>query len=545
MKNVVILGAGTGGTIVAAKLARQLPAGWQVSLVDQDDDHVYQPGLLFVPFGQVDPAQLVRPRRTVAPAGVALRLEGVSRVDPVAKQVVLGSGALLGYDVLVVATGSRIVPEAVPGLAQMGWQTSAFDFYTLEGAKRLARRLDHFQRGRLLVHVAELPIKCPVAPLEFAFLADAFFAERGLRGAVDLSFVTPLDGAFTKPRASAVLGDMLGQRKIKVETDFVVEGVDGERRVMRAFDGRELDYDVLVTIPPHAGAEVVSASGMGDEGGWLPTDKHTLQSRDWPSVFALGDCTDVPTSKAGAVAHYQSEVLVANVLRFIAEKPLAPEADGHATCFVETGHGKAMLVDFNYDTEPLPGVFPFAGIGPFSLLAESPTNHWGKVAFEWLYWNVLMRGVDVPLPHRMSMAGKEEAPLPVPSGPTARERGPSRLDRVRAAKRAAAGGAAPVVGGDTPAVPLGPEGFLVDASDWTETLALATAASLGVELSAAHWSVVNAARSEFLGRRVSPNIRRLTLVAGVSTRELYDLFPRAPGKTVAKIAGIPKPVGCI
>jgi len=513
VKNVVILGAGTGGSIVAARLARRLPQGWHVTLVDRDDAHVYQPGLLFLPFGKTDPASLVRPRRPLAPPGVTLRIEPVERVEPVHHRIIFGDGEVLGYDVLVVATGSRILPGRVEGLAGEGWHDTAFDFYTLEGATALAQKLDRLESGRLVVHVAELPIKCPVAPLEFAFLADAFLQERGRREAVDIVYATPLDGAFTKPRASAVLGGMMDARRIKVETDFVVESVDGGRRAMRSFDGRELDYDVLVTVPPHGGAELVTASEMGDESGWLPTDRHTLRSRDWPSVFALGDCTDVPTSKAGAVAHYQSEVLVANVLAFIADRPPVEASDGHATCFVETGHGKAMLIDFNYDTEPLPGVFPYAGVGPFTLLGESSTNHWGKVAFEWLYWNVLLRGTDIPLPHRMSMAGKESAPPPAPPrAAVPAHRGPSRLERIRAARAGKVAGAAP-----EPAA----------------------------ELSPAQQRVIDAARAEFQSRGVSPNIRRLTVVARVSTRELYDLFPRAPARTVAQLAGIPRPVGCL
>ncbi len=512
MKNVVILGAGTGGSIVAAKLARQLPQGWHVTLVDRDDAHVYQPGLLFVPFGKAEPQSLVRARRPLAPPGVTLRIEPVERVEPLHHRIVFGDGQVLGYDVLVLATGSRILPENVTGLTGEGWLRSAFDFYTMEGATALAERLDRLESGRLLVHVAEMPIKCPVAPLEFAFLADAFLQERGRRDAVEIVYATPLDGAFTKPRASAVLGGMMDARRIKVETDFVVDQVDGERRVMRAFDGRELDYDVLVTVPPHGGAELVTASEMGDESGWFPVNKHSLQSREWPAVFALGDCTDAPTSKAGAVAHYQGEVLVANVLAFIADKPLVELSDGHATCFVETGHGKAMLIDFNYDTEPLPGVFPYAGVGPFTLLGESTTNHWGKIAFEWLYWNVLLKGTEIPLHHRMSMAGKEHAAPsaerkvanPVP-------RGPSRLERIRAAKAGKVAEAPPV----------------------------------SAALSPAQQAVVDAARGEFQSRGVSPNIRRLTIVAGLSTRELYTLFPRAPAKTVAQLAGIPKPVGCI
>jgi sulfide:quinone oxidoreductase len=260
-----------------------------------------------------------------------------------------------------------------------------------------------------VVNVAEMPIKCPVAPLEFLFLAEAFFTERGLRDKVEIVYTTPLEGAFTKPVASAHLGGMLAERGIGVVGDFAIAEVDGQRRVVKAYDGREEPYDLLVTIPIHGGAQVITDSKLGDLGGWMPTDKHTLAARGLDRVFVIGDATDLPASKAGAVAHFQSDVLVDNLLRAIAGRPLVPEFDGHANCFIETGHGKAMLIDFNYTTEPLPGKFPLPGLGPFTLLGESEVNHWGKLAFKWIYWNLLLAGKELPLDHRMLLAGKQVA----------------------------------------------------------------------------------------------------------------------------------------
>ena len=199
---------------------------------------------------------------------------------------------------------------------------------------------------------------------------------------------------------------MLAQRRIQVLGDFSASEVDGERRTLKAYDGRETNYDLLVTVPAHGGSELISRSQMGDASGWLPVDKHTLQSPTLDHVFALGDATDAPASKAGAVAHFQSEVLFDNILRFIGGRPLEPSFDGHANCFIETGYGKAMLIDFNYETEPLPGRYPLPGVGPFTLLEESATNHWGKLAFRWVYWNVLLEGKELPLDHRMLLAGK-------------------------------------------------------------------------------------------------------------------------------------------
>jgi sulfide:quinone oxidoreductase len=407
MKRVAILGAGTGGTMMANKLVRALPDdGWRVTVIDRDDVHVYQPGLLFLPFGQYRPDEIVKRRKNLLDPRVELKLAEIDRVDPASSRVYFVGGEHLTYDVLIVATGSRILPEQTPGLTDAGWKKTAFDFYTLEGALALRHALERFEGGRVVLDVAEMPIKCPVAPLEFVFLADAYFTQRGIRDKVEIAFVTPLEGAFTKPRASAALGDMLSRRGIKVIGDFSASEVDGSKRVLKSYDGRETNYDLLVTVPLHSGSEVIARSQMADAGGWFPVDKHTLQSPTFQNVFALGDGTNLPTSKAGAVAHFQSEVLFDNVMRFIGGQPLDPAFDGHANCFIETGFGKAMLIDFNYETEPLPGHFPLPGIGPFALLAENEANHWGKLAFKWIYWNVLLEGRELPLDHRMLLAGK-------------------------------------------------------------------------------------------------------------------------------------------
>jgi sulfide:quinone oxidoreductase len=258
------------------------------------------------------------------------------------------------------------------------------------------------------LNVAEMPIKCPVAPLEFLFLADAYFTQRGLRDKVEIVYATPLEGAFTKPVASRHLGDMLARRNINVVGDFGASEVVAGRR-LKAYDGRELDYDLLVSIPAHGGSELITRSELGDASGWIPTHRHTLAVTTTTNTFAIGDATDLPSSKAGAVAHFQSEVLVENLLATIDDRPMTASFDGHANCFIETGYGKAMLIDFNYDTEPLPGKFPLPGIGPFTLLGESAVNHWGKLAFKWLYWNVIVAGKDLPLDSHMLMAGKRAA----------------------------------------------------------------------------------------------------------------------------------------
>jgi sulfide:quinone oxidoreductase len=406
MKELVIAGGGTAGTLMANRMARRLPTGWRVTVVDQDDVHVYQPGLLFVPFGDADPAKLVRPRGRLLEPAVRYVVAGIDRIDPSAKVVALADGQRLAYDLLVIATGARLRPDQTPGLLGPGWGRDATDFYTLDGAVALRDRLAAMEGGRIVVNPVEMPIKCPVAPLEFLLLCDAHLTKRGVRDRFELVLATPLDGAFTRPVSSRVLGGLLERRGIRLEASFATAEVDGERRVVKGYDGRELPYDLLVSVPLHGGAAPVVDSGLGDTLGFVPTDRHTLAARDHADVFVLGDATDLPVSKAGSVAHFQGEVLTENLLRHIAGRPLLPDFDGHANCFIETGHDRAMLIDFNETTEPLPGRFPLPGIGPFALLEESRINHLGKLAFEWVYWNLLVAGRDLPLEHRMSLAGK-------------------------------------------------------------------------------------------------------------------------------------------
>jgi sulfide:quinone oxidoreductase len=284
------------------------------------------------------------------------------------------------------------------------WRKTIFDFYTYDGAMALAKALDAFEGGRVVVHITDMPIKCPVAPLEFTFLADAYFRQRGMRDRVELVYATPLPGAFTKPIASARLGSMLDDRKITVEPDFLVERIDDTTLV--SYDEREIPFDLLVTVPLNMGADYVARSGLGNELNLVPVDRHTMLAKAYDNIFALGDASDIPTSKAGSVAHFAVEVFADNFVEHAAGKPMTGSFDGHANCFIESGDGKALLIDFNYDTEPLPGSYPVPVAGPFRLLEEAAVNHWGKLAFRWMYWNVLLPGRPIPLPAHMSMAGK-------------------------------------------------------------------------------------------------------------------------------------------
>ncbi len=394
---ILILGGGTGGTLVANRLDRLYGDAAQITVVDRDDVHVYQPGLLFVPFGLAEPAEIARPRHAQFRDGVEFRVAEVESVDVGASCVQLADGRRLDYDVLVIATGVVLQPEETDGLTGPEWGRSIHTFYSLEGASALRAALAGFDAGRLVVSVNDMPIKCPVAPLEFCFLADWQLRERGVRERVELTYVTPLDGAFTKPTASARLDELLADRDIRVESEFATGRVDATARRLHSWDEREVRYDLLVTIPVHGGPSYVARSaGLGDDLGFVPADRHTLQSRAAKNIFVIGDAADVPTSKAGSVTHFEGEALVENVQRFLEGDELTGCYDGHANCFIETGFHRALLIDFDYENEPLPGRFPDPHLGPLPLLAESRLNHLAKLVFQPLYWHVLLQGHDTP-----------------------------------------------------------------------------------------------------------------------------------------------------
>ena len=407
---IVVLGAGTGGTLTANRLRRLYSAeAADITVVDQDDRHVYQPGLLFVPFGLTHPEDIVRPRGRQLRAGIDYHRSGVESVDIAANRVTLADGETLDYDVLVIATGAVLLAEETEGLTGPGWMERVFTFYSPEGAAALEAAFAGFDGGRIVVNVVDMPIKCPVAPLEFCFLADWYFTERGIRDQVQLTYVTPLDGAFTKPVSSAKLAGMLAEKGVELVTEFNTGEVDGAGGRLVAYDGREVPFDLAVVVPLHGGAPYVGRSpGLGDELNFVPTDEHTLQSKAAPNVFVIGDAANVPASKAGSVTHFEGETLVENVRRFLAGEPLQPGFDGHANCFIETGFHKALLIDFNYETEPLGGHYP----GPVGLplLKESRLNHLGKLMFQWFYWHSLLPGRDIPgIGAAMPGAGKSPA----------------------------------------------------------------------------------------------------------------------------------------
>jgi sulfide:quinone oxidoreductase len=406
MKKLVILGAGCAGTMVANNLRKKLDRDeWSITIIDKDDKHIYQPGLIFIPFGMYKPEEIVRTRSEFIGKGINFVVDEIVGVDT-ETQVVETTAGKYEYDKIIVCTGVSLAPEEIPGMMD-GWQTKIFDFYTLEGAINLEKKLRSFKSGKMVLNIAEFPYKCPVAPLEFVYLADWFLTERGVRDDIEIQFVTPMTGAFTKPKASAYFTKMMQDKNIKVTADFILAEVDCTNNKLISASGDEIEWDLLVSIPPNVGARyLVNSEVAMDEVGYVKTNNHTLQAENHKNMYVLGDNTTIPTSKAGSVAHFSAEIMVENFMREINGEPVRPDYDGHSNCFIETGYGKASLIDFNYEYEPLPGKFPLPGLGPFSLLGDTKANHWGKMMFKWVYWNKLLTGEELPLEAQMSLAGK-------------------------------------------------------------------------------------------------------------------------------------------
>ncbi len=418
MKNIVILGAGTAGVLTSNLLSRKLDLrNWSITVIDRASIHVYQPGLLFLPFklyGYEAESDVIERIAQPLPQEVKFVAAQVNAIDH-EKRVIETDRGRFDYDFLISALGCRVAPEEIDGLAEVLGTDGVHTFYTLEGALGMQQSIAAMEEGKLVIDICEMPIKCPVAPLEFAFLADYYFRLKGVRERIDISLVTPYTGAFTKPNANRVLSKVADDKGIRVVPNFAASRVDAAGKTLHSFDGRTLDYDLLAVIPPNLGASVLDDSGLGDGAGYLQTDPRTLKARGADRIYGLGDNTNVATSKAGSVAHFEAETVIENLLREIDGKPPLASFDGHANCFVETGHHKAMLLDFNYDIEPLEGSFPLPHTGPFSLLRESYMNHMGKIAFKWVYWNLLLPGrlPNVPLlPSHMSFLGKDVSTAP-------------------------------------------------------------------------------------------------------------------------------------
>jgi sulfide:quinone oxidoreductase len=319
---------------------------WQITIIDRDERHHYQAGYLFIPFGVYGEQDVLKPKKEFIPQDVDFVIDKVVKIDAAQRRVETLKGQY-DYDWLVIATGCDIQPSEINGMLD-GWRKDIFDFYTLEGALALRKHLKYFSSGKVVLNIAEFPYKCPIAPLEFVFMADWFFTVNGVRDKVEIEFVTPLDNVFTKPVAAKTLAVVAAKKNIKVTPYFDLAQVNAGEKTIESHKGQKVAYDLLVAIPPNMGAKALIDSEVSDPVGFVPTDKHTLKASKFDRIYVIGDTTNVPTSKAGSVAHYMAYTLVENLVREIDGHPPLPKFDGHATCFLASGFEKAILLDFNY-----------------------------------------------------------------------------------------------------------------------------------------------------------------------------------------------------
>ncbi len=379
MKKIVVLGGGTGGTLVANLLAKKLKKmDADITLVSASNRHLYQPGWLYVPFGKQDPRKLSRPEASLLRKKVKLIIGKVNQLNTETRQISLEDGQSLEYDYLVIATGSQVSPEDVPGFS-----AGAHHFFNEEAAFKLHAALEEFTGGRIVVGVGGLPYKCPVAPLEFTFLLDEYLTHRKIRDKSEIIYTFPLNRVFTIESVAEVAQPLLEERGIRIETFFNLEEVLPEEKMIRSMEGTELKYDLLIMVPPHRGAKFLQGHPIADEQGWVKTDRTTLEVKGCSNVWAMGDTTDLPISKAGSTAHFEAPViverLVASLLGGIAD-PQEGEYRGHVMCFLETGYGRASMLDFDYTHPP-------------KVAEPSHLVHYEKMAFNKAYWRLVPTGV--------------------------------------------------------------------------------------------------------------------------------------------------------
>lgn len=373
-KRVIILGGGVGGTIVANRLRRKLrDSEADITLVDSTGQHLYQPGLLYVPFRGKNPQKLVRDEARLLSRGIQLIQGSCERISPADRAIHIGDGEKLTYDYLVIATGATLHPEIIPGLTQGGHH-----FYDPPSALRLRDALSSFRGGRMLIGVASYPIRCPPSPLEAAFFLDDMFRRAGVREKVDLEFFTPLDRVFPIKTVADVVTRLLEERGIRCSLEFNLESVDHGKKSIISHTGEVKPYDFLIVIPPHRGSGVIEESGLGDEEGWVPTDEESLRINAWDDVYALGDATDIPICKAGSTAHYQAPVVAENIESEIRGSEPEAKYDGKVVFFFETAFNKAMLAKFDYENPPHPS-------------KPRRIYHWAKAVLNSLYWSTVAK----------------------------------------------------------------------------------------------------------------------------------------------------------
>ncbi|RKD89014.1 NAD(P)/FAD-dependent oxidoreductase [Halopiger aswanensis] len=373
MHRIAIVGGGTGGTVLANRLASELrteieDGEVEVRLITADPNHVYKPTFLYVPFGKKTVDDATRPIEELIDSRVTLTIDEVTDVNTDRNRLSLADRTTsLRYDQLVLATGATLEPEAVPGLAEGGHH-----FYGPDGAEALRDELAEFTEGHLVLSVVGVPHMCPAAPVEFTLMVDDWLRERGRRADVDITYTYPINRAHGLESIADWATDRFEERGIDVETFFNVDEIDPESEVVETVEGTELEYDLFVAIPPHRGSDLVADAGLGDD-GWVDVDRHTLEATATEDVYAIGDAADVPTSKAGSVAHYEAGVVADRIASRARGQTPTATYDGKTVCFLEAGMDEATFIEFEYGEEPY-------------VREPSKPLHWAKLGYNESYW---------------------------------------------------------------------------------------------------------------------------------------------------------------
>jgi len=368
---ILIVGGGTGGTILANNLARRLTSELKsgkvrITMLSASDKHMYQPGLLYMAVGKMMPDELYRDQASLLEPGINFHVDPVEEFMLDNNQVKTKSGKVHNYDVMVIATGSRMFPEGIPGMTE-----GAETFYTEETALKMFKTLQAFQGGKVVITVG-VPHKCPMAPLEITFMLHDYFKDRGILDKVKLHYTYPIGRVHSLENVAKWATPEMDRLGIKYETFFNIKEVDAANKVLKSEEGVEIKYDLLITIPTHKGMEVLEKNGLGAN-GWIPTNRTQLNMEGRSNVFALGDTTNIPISKAGSTAHFEADTLGENIAAMVKIGMPVKEYDGKVFCFIEVGKDRATYAMFDYKNPPDP---------------KAPTKavHWFKLAYNKLYW---------------------------------------------------------------------------------------------------------------------------------------------------------------
>lgn len=374
MKRIIILGGGVGGTVAANVLAKKLKKEAKIVLISKSEKHIYQPSFLSIATGRIkDESKIIREEKEIIGRNIELIIDEASRIDLENRKISLKSGKQVDYDYLVISTGSRIVPEEIKGYE------ISYTFYSLDGARKLNEALEKFKGGTIAVGIAGIPYKCPPAPSEFCFLIDQYFRKKGIRDKVEIHFLSPLPRPFPHEAVAKELIKLMEEKRIYFHPMFNIEYIDPEKKTVYSLEGESFKFDMLVMVPPHRGSEVIEKSELGVEGGWIPVDKHTLQYKNYSEVYAIGDATNLPISKAGSVAHFEAKIVAERISSEIKGYGAKAIYDGKVICFIESGFRKAGYIKFNYENPPKEPSFNY-----FWYI--------GKMMINKFYWSLVLKG---------------------------------------------------------------------------------------------------------------------------------------------------------